>query len=321
MFLLTALAASASEQKGDVGVDFFEGTFKEALEQAKQEDSPLFVDLSIPECASCEFMATKVYTDSKVGEFINARFVSFKLDAYDEEANGPVIAQRYSVGSFPTYLILDPDGNERHRASGSMNSDAFIRSISWLTGETTSPMVNHDSRYESGDRDSDFVQQYLLDSILELKLMPRRADNWEEDMEALSNAESKYKAIANEYFESKSQENLVNSTDFTIIGYYCIYRKDKGFEFVINNFGEYVDATSLERVSNFVLNVITDNAFILAKQGDPTYVELVDLLEEEPLIEAAAFERSLDPESPRLPENQRDHLAETFASGTQDSEE
>lgn len=313
VFSVSSIAAFSSPVE-ILKVSFFDGTFEEALDHAKQADLPLFVDVSIPDCPPCVFMATNVYVDSNVGKFMNERFVSFRLDAYDKEANGPAITRRYGVGSFPTYLILDHDGKEIHRATSSMSADNFIRVISWLIGETDSPMEDFDAKYEAGVRDHDFIQQYLLLSRLELSLMPKDTVNWDANMEAYGNAIDKYTAITNEYLDSKPPTDLINSTDLSIIKRYSQYRKDKGVEFVLDNFDAYVDATSLEEVSRFLLAITSDEAFYKAMEGDSTYVDLIDSLEEEPLKRATAFERDRDPESGLLPENQRAHLAETYSS-------
>lgn len=311
---IASISALASEPKPESGISFFEGTLEGALDHAKQEGLPLFVDLSIPDCAPCEFMATEVWVNPTVGKFMNDRFVCIKVDAYDKETNGSDIAIRYSVGSYPTYLILDHDGKEKHRATSSMTADNFIRAISWLIGETDSPMEDFDAKYEAGVRDPDFVQQYLLLSTLELSLMPKDTANWEANMEAYGNAIDKYTAIANEYLDGKPSRDLINSADLSIIKKYSQYRSDKGIEIVVDNFDAYVEATSLEEVSKFLLGIITDEAFIKAMQGDSTYVDLIDSMDEDPLKRAAAFERERDPESRLLPENQRDYLEETFSS-------
>ncbi|MCY4142622.1 MAG: thioredoxin family protein [Gammaproteobacteria bacterium] len=317
--VLAVLMASTVAAQSDSGVDFFDGKFEEALEQAKSVELPLFMYLSIPNCAPCEFVEKNVFTDTEVGEFMKARFVSFKIDAYDESANGPAIAKRYSVGSYPTYLILDHEGALQQRATSSMNSSNFMRSISWLTGEISSPMDDHDALYEAGERGDEFLQEYLLDSILALSLMPKDIANWEENMRAYGNAQDKYTSIMNQYMTNKSPQDLINSTDFRIISRYAKYRNDKGVVFVIDNFEGFVDATSMEEVSGYLLAVIADNAFFRAMEGDPTYIELIDSLEEEPLKRATEFKRSVDRESGLLPENQREHLAVTFSEATKEA--
>ena len=317
--VLATFTAIGSEPIDEPGLSFFEGSFDEALDYAKQEDLPLFMYLTMPNCSPCEFMETKVFPNPSIGEFMNARFVSVKLDAYDEEANGPALAKRYHVGSYPTYLILDHDGKVTHRATSSMSATNFIRTISWLTGETTSPMEEFDAKYAAGDRDPDFVQQYLLDSRLEMSLLPKDLANWEANMEAYSKLQEKYTAITNEYLASKSSKDLINSRDLSIIHAYCKNLDETGIKLVIDNFDAYVDATSLQQVSGLLLEVVYYSAMTRAFEGDSSYIEVLDLLEEEPLKQAVAWRRSVDPESGQLPENQRDHLANIFSSAKEEA--
>ena len=310
-----ALSTSASDSE----VSFFEGSLEEALEHAEKSELPLFMYLTIPNCSPCEFMETEVFTSLSVGEFLNERFVSFKIDAFDENNNGPEIAKRYSVGSYPTYLILNHDGKVKHRSTSGMSAENFLRTISWLIGEIESPMEDYDAKYAAGDRDPDFVQQYLLDSRLEMSLLPKDIANWQANMEAYGKLQDKYTAITNEYLESKSPEDLINSKDLSIIQAYCKNLDDLGIKLVMDNFETYVEETSLPEVSGLLLEVVSYTAMTKAFEGDSSYVKDLDSLEEEPLKRATVWRRSVDPESGQLPENQRDHLAEIFSSAKEEA--
>jgi len=302
-------------------VDFLSGSFEDALDQAEQVGLPIFMYLTIPNCTPCEYMETQVFTDALVGEFLNDRFVNFKLDAFDEDANGPTISKRYGVGSYPTYLILDQEGNITHRSTSGMSAQNFIRAISWLTGEIESPMSDYDAKYAAGERDPDFVQQYLLDSRLEISLLPKDMANWEANMKAYDAAREKYTAITKEYLGSKSTKGLINSKDLSIIHNYCTNLDDLGIKLVMDNFDAYVDATSLSEVSGLLLEVVSYAAMTKAFEGDESYIDVLDLFEEEPLKHAAEWRRGDNPESGQLPENQRDHLAEIYSSAKDETSE
>ncbi len=295
------------------GVRFFEGSFENALEQAKQEELPVFVYLTIPNCSPCEFMETEVFPDSSVGDYMNARFVSFKLDAFDEESNGPAIAKRFSVVSYPTYLIVGHDGKVKHRSTSASNPKNFMRMIGWLTGETASPMAEHDAKYAKGDRDPDFVQQYLLDSRLAISLLPKDLANWEANMQAYQQAQDKYTSITKEYLASKPPEDLMNSRDLSIITAYCQSLDDAGINLVMDNFDAYIKAASMEQVCGTLLEVAYYTALSRALEGDPTYLHAIEMLEEEPLKRATDWEQNIDPESRRLPESLREQFGEIFS--------
>lgn len=310
----TASAVFGSESERDSSVSFFEGSFEAALEQAKQDDLPLFMYLTMPNCSPCEFMETKVFPDPEVGDYMNTRFVSFKLNAFDEEVNGPALAKRFSVMSYPTYLIIGHEGKVKHRSTSASNPANFMRMIGWLTGETASPMAEHDAKYAKGDRDPDFVQQYLLDSRMELSLLPKDYENWEANMEAYQKARDKYTAITEDYLASKSSKDLINSRDLSVIRAYCNEPEDAGVELLMDNFDAFVEVSSLQEVSSLLLEVYSYAALTKALEGDPSYIEVLEFFDEEPLKRATDYKRRVDPESGQLPENQRDHLAEVYSS-------
>ena len=88
------------------GIKFVEEkTFDEALSEAKKENKMLFVDCYTSWCGPCKMMATKVFTQDKVGEYFNARFVSIKIDM--EKGEGPAMKDKFGVKAFPTFLFLD----------------------------------------------------------------------------------------------------------------------------------------------------------------------------------------------------------------------
>lgn len=310
----TASAVFGSESENDSGVSFFEGSFEAALEQAKQHDLPLFVYLTMPNCSPCEFMETKTFPDSEVGKYMNTRFVSYKLDAFDEEVNGPALAKRFSVISYPTYLIIGHEGKVKHRSTSASNPDNFMRMIGWLTGETTSPMAEHEAKYAKGDRNPDFVQQYLLDSRMELSLLPKDYENWEANMEAYRKAQNKYTAITADYLASKAPKDLINSRDLSVIRAYCKEPEDTGIKLLMDNFDAFIEVSSLQEVSGLLLEVYSYAALNKALEGDPSYIEVLEFFNEEPLKRATDYKRRVDPESGQLPENQRDHLAEVYSS-------
>ena len=84
-------------------------TLDEACTKAKAEKKLVFVDLYTSWCAPCKMMADKVFPDVKLGAFMNERFVCVKYDM--EEGEGPEIAKRYKVDAYPTFLLLNADGD------------------------------------------------------------------------------------------------------------------------------------------------------------------------------------------------------------------
>jgi thiol:disulfide interchange protein len=106
------------------GINFFKGTWKEALEAAQAANKPIFVDAYTTWCGPCKFMAAKVFTDTTVGEYYNESFINVKYDM--EKGDGPDFANKYRVTAYPTLLYLTPEGKVLHRVMGAKQIDGFI---------------------------------------------------------------------------------------------------------------------------------------------------------------------------------------------------
>lgn len=118
-----------SEQKQE-GVQFFEGSLSQAIELAqKSKRGPklIFVDCYTTWCGPCAVIANEVFPLKRVGDFLNQNFINLKIDM--EKGDGVLIAQKYKIRAFPTFLILDQNGEEVNRVIGGGNADKFIEKI------------------------------------------------------------------------------------------------------------------------------------------------------------------------------------------------
>ena len=96
---LIAFTLQSFAQEGTTGIQFFQGTFNEALVKAKQENKVLFVDFYAVWCVPCKKMAKTVFTQEEVGKFFNEHFVSIQLDA--EKGDNVNIAKSYKGRCLP----------------------------------------------------------------------------------------------------------------------------------------------------------------------------------------------------------------------------
>ena len=119
--LLVLFAATAFAQKNQ-GTVFEKGTLKELLALADEQDKYLFVDVYATWCGPCQIMAKQIFPQQKVGEFFNTKFNA-------EKGEGVNVAKRYSVKAYPTFLILDSDGEEVGRIVGGADADRFIEEV------------------------------------------------------------------------------------------------------------------------------------------------------------------------------------------------
>ncbi len=140
------------------GIDFFEGTWQEALEMAKQKEKIIFVDAYAVWCGPCKRMAKNVFTQEKVGDFYNANFINMKLDM--EKGEGLKFRQKYPVAAFPTLFYIDYTGEVVKQVKGAQQVDAFIR-----LGEGVLKSIDRSGefaeQYEKGNRDPELVYKYV----------------------------------------------------------------------------------------------------------------------------------------------------------------
>lgn len=182
---LCALMATASFGQG---IEFFHGTWAEALEKAKTEKKIIFVDAFASWCGPCKRMARDVFPQQKAGEFFNANFVNMKIDMEKEE--NAEFAGKYPVGSFPTLLFIDENGKVVHKDIGAREVEGLIELGRKALGKNDKS-GDYEKAYNEGNRDPKFLLDYVR---------------------ALNSAGKPSLKITNEYL--KSQTDL--SSDFNL---------------------------------------------------------------------------------------------------------
>ena len=154
LFLLCL--ASSSALAG--GIEFFHGSWEEALEQAKTQDKVIFVDAYTTWCGPCKRMAKTVFTQEEVGEFYNSNFICMKIDM--EKEMGLRFQEKYPVAAFPTLYYIDGNGEVVHRTKGARNANQFIELGRTVIGKTDNS-GDYAKKYEEGDRDPELIYKYV----------------------------------------------------------------------------------------------------------------------------------------------------------------
>lgn len=288
------------------GMEFFHGSFEEALASAEQLEKLVFVDVYTMWCGPCIVMQETVFPIPEVGDYFNERFVNLKLDMEDEEQNGPEIGTRYKIGVVPTYLILDSEGNEMGRASGGASASQFIEMISRVLGDSLSTFEEMQATYDAGERSTEFLQQFLMDAIVELAF--REIDNQDIDsVRAYFEEGEKYKKIAVEYFASRPFEDLINETDARLVMHFHerTSRGDELVEFVLEHYEEFLAVSSESAMAQFTLNTTLGAVADAARAGDEEFTTYIEALDTHPLSRAVEHERNRYPDSRLLPERMR----------------
>lgn len=169
--LLTAVAAPAQ-----YAIQFSKAPLSEVLASAKTANQPVFVDVYTDWCGPCKQMDKEVFTNAGVGDYLNAHFLSVKVDA--EKGEGIEVQDRYQVGAYPTLLFLNPDGEILLRQVG-MCSVEELQQLAEEAREamaTFRPLSDYDQAFADGQRDLAFLQAYLRQAGVEKEARPQVLD-------------------------------------------------------------------------------------------------------------------------------------------------
>lgn len=192
------------------GIHFTQGTWAEALAQAKSEGKMVFLDAMTAWCGPCKIMAREVFTDPAVGAFFNTRFVNVKLDM--ERGEGIDVSNRYKVWVYPTLLFVDGNGAVQHRKVGFQNAETFI-ALGRTALDPASNLASLERQYTAGNRRKEFLLEYL-----ETKSAAFDPDAGQ---------------IANEYL--KSEDDLGTPENMDVLMRYVDDPYSRGFRFLLQN--------------------------------------------------------------------------------------
>ncbi|MEM6770490.1 MAG: thioredoxin family protein, partial [Bacteroidota bacterium] len=132
------------------GIDFFHGTWEEALAKAEAEDKLIFVDAYASWCGPCKVMARNVFPQAAVGDFFNANFINMKLDM--EKAESTDFRKKHQVGAYPTLFFINGKNDVVHKSVGGKQVKTLIEA-----GEVAISKMDDvgvlAARWEAGERD------------------------------------------------------------------------------------------------------------------------------------------------------------------------
>ena len=243
LVLLLPLLTKAQE----TGIHFEHGASWEQIKaKAKAENKFIFMDCYTTWCVPCQNMSANIFPLEEVGDFMNGKFISVKvqLDMFygdNEEvrswyADGHKIEQKYSVKAYPTYLFFDPNGEIVHRAVGSCSAMLFIsRAKKALDSETQYYTLLN--KYKSGQKDSAFLRKVMLSA----------EDAYEK--------EEAQKLLAK--FLEINKDNIYTKDNLQAIRNLTTHSSDKGFRIMMEH-ADKVDvvlgkSTAEQQVANIII--------------------------------------------------------------------
>lgn len=122
--LLSFRKPNSVETTNTKGIQFFEGTFKQALLEAKDLKRPIFLDVYATWCGPCKQLKKTTFKDEAVGNYFNANFINVAIDG--ETPEGQELIRKYNIRAYPSLLIVDSSGEVKTRTVGFLEPHILI---------------------------------------------------------------------------------------------------------------------------------------------------------------------------------------------------
>jgi thiol:disulfide interchange protein len=122
--LLSFRKPNSVETTNTKGIQFFEGTFKQALLEAKDLKRPIFLDVYATWCGPCKQLKKTTFKDEAVGNYFNANFINVAIDG--ESPEGQELIRKYNIRAYPSLLIVDSSGEVKTRTVGFLEPHILI---------------------------------------------------------------------------------------------------------------------------------------------------------------------------------------------------
>lgn len=102
-------------------------TYSEALSEAKQNDKPIFIDITAPWCVYCTKLDMTTYEDSAVIDKLNSDYIPVKLDSASAET--AALVKKFPFDGLPTLIALDAKETLLKKETGYMGPDKFLQTF------------------------------------------------------------------------------------------------------------------------------------------------------------------------------------------------
>lgn len=159
VLLLAVLFIGISLRAQDEGIQFYKGSWDEAVNTAKKEKKKIFIDFFTEWCGPCLTMALEVFPRPEVGAYYNREFICLKIDA--EKGEGRELSQKYEIRSYPSYIYVDPKTEKiLHRSGGNKSAADFIADAEGALNKKLSS-IYIEKKFKSGKYDLNFLKQYV----------------------------------------------------------------------------------------------------------------------------------------------------------------
>lgn len=231
------------------GIDFFDGTWAEALAEAKSKRKLIFVDAYTVWCGPCKAMSRNTFPDERVGEFYNENFISYKFDM--EKGEGPAFAEKYQVLAYPTLLFINHNGDQIHKAVGYLSPPQLMTE----GRKALDPKKNQallELEYEAGSDDPEVLLNYALNQYKE---------------------EGDYRAAGAKYFATQTDKELLSNKNWEAIKKLTTEIDSREYQYLLTKQKKFIKKQGIQPVLDKIYEVCKKQTLAAALTGDKARYE------------------------------------------------
>ncbi|MDP4260486.1 MAG: thioredoxin family protein [Bacteroidota bacterium] len=193
--------------------------------KAKAEKKCIFIDCYASWCQPCRRMDTEVYPQFRVGNLMNERFISAKVqmdttnkDNDDVKASyfdAHELAIKYKVNAFPTFLFFDSQGRILNMSLGFVVPDDFIK-VAIASTDSSNNYYLMLQKYKEGARDFSLIKRLAEKALILLN-----------DTGMIDN-------LIGSYFGSLHEKSWLSSENIEFLKEMTFTSRNFGFKFFFN---------------------------------------------------------------------------------------
>jgi tetratricopeptide (TPR) repeat protein len=160
--VLALIIAGANPAIASPGIRW-ERNFEVALQKAKAQGKPVFVDFWAPWCGWCQRLDETTYVDPEVVR-LSRSFVAVKVNT-DGDRSETRVAGRYNVSDLPTIAFLSPAGRSILRITGFQGPGQFPRELT-TAREAAHEFISWEAAVDRNPKDGESLTKmglYLFD--------------------------------------------------------------------------------------------------------------------------------------------------------------
>lgn len=208
-----------SAQETTKGISFHDNKpWKEILQLAKKENKLIFMDCYTSWCGPCKALAKNVFTQEKVGDFFNPRFINVKYDM--EKGDGKMLNEQYKkhIIGYPTLLLINAEGKVLQQLAGYKDADELIEGI--RSASEGKDLFSLAAEYQKGNREISFMKEFI---------------------QSLNNAflKDSVARVTGKFIRSMAPEELDKDEVWDIFGSYVTDIRSDAFEYLVKNADRY----------------------------------------------------------------------------------